>query len=1248
MHPCQDISGNNSKFEGGSFARCEASYVCIECQKSGSLHGHIQLFVQCLHQHTPLVEVLASMKSDGADITAKYLRYKQTVSRQEYYDKDLAEKRLPDVESSWPEYKASKLLISRPKYLTHRDSDNENATASARVLSGKNWLFQFLGCHVQRLQEHKQHHVHLPNEQGVRMPLTHCKRVDDPKKCKADFPRTKWLVDSAVVLCKGLLHRMDMASSGRRSKLGSLHGPMNHESLNGTSPALLAAQQFNSDVQIPYRVPLTADSHSKQCCELCLQEDDELTMVQSFQFGQDAQAGYACDYCSKRQPMAFNEIKECCKGHQDLNEKLQGEARNYVGKRHATRLMSDAYGKGIVRGQCECTHLRAYSKTSDVLHAETFRTSQTESFHGREYFDIVERLNDKKVIGSKAVFAEVDGRNPRRRKVTIRDVATLYGQRPRHPDVWYLSPYEFVMYWSPELASVPLSLGDENNPEHHVKLSDSGVQKLIEKCIELLPGKDYHVKEGGTNWIAFPDSPAASSFRHTWILVRRSRPRTPIFIGSPIPRHSHGEQQRAAAIVMSYFHPWTLRLADEEEHVRFAGHLRTPEQTWQDALQTWLNGSILCLESKQFIGNFLAVHRMRPGDEEEDMCNSDDIVSDEELELSRASLTAALETKVGGKEGEPPATDDHTSGPTHFQNSHSAIERNQEMWSAQLENEKAVVSTFIEPQALQDVLGAAKASQRREHKFGSAATRAHENPTLRELVGATAQNVEIWLTKKKIELNEDGSLVVNAEQFSALEKVAKRVMQELRQAANGDIDFGEPLRWLIHGGPGTGKSHVIKQVKLLFSQVLHWEMGVEYQVVALQAVMADQLGGDTIHHACGIPVYNKGEGETPSKQFEIAKRVLQWRWLIIDEISMVSAKLLATVDVKLRSTVRQIGTQKVGEDNRDRPFGGLNVLLCGDFWQLAPPDGGFLGDIPTQFIQKARKYQPAPTIAHGQALMWGGPEQGVQGVTELVQCERCKDQWLREVQQELREGSLSKNNHKFLHGLPTSVPGSWLNGDVSCGNNACRLLYTAYQDEPLHSFARSRSAKKMKWSTDPAHVLANECEQCKKDRASRCRVAQSQDDFNEEKFLTAPAIFANNDVKYATNKNRAQKYANDKNMAVTFAPAKDTPSHDAMRERPGIAAEKINWLQWHDRDTGNLYGVLPLVHGMPMALTDHVNRNPDKQLLRGKIGYVHSWVVQGEETSGFHNGVRILGKVPKTVFIKYRDCDCILPKACTR
>ena len=71
-----------------------------------------------------------------------------------------------------------------------------------------------------------------------------------------------------------------------------------------------------------------------------------------------------------------------------------------------------------------------------------------------------------------------------------------------------------------------------------------------------------------------------------------------------------------------------------------------------------------------------------------------------------------------------------------------------------------------------------------------------------------------------------------------------------------------------------------------FKNVLGWDVGVQFQVVALQAVMADLLGGDTIHHACGIPVFNKGEaGDTSSQnQANVAKRVLQWRWLIVDEI----------------------------------------------------------------------------------------------------------------------------------------------------------------------------------------------------------------------------------------------------------------------------------------------------------------------------------------------------------------------------
>ena len=292
------------------------------------------------------------------------------------------------------------------------------------------------------------------------MPLAHCRPPDDPSTCKSDFPRKAWLINKAVLLCHGLLEQMKMACTGRRSKLGSLHGPMNQENLNGTSSAMLAAQACNSDVQLPYRLPICQETHSTECQKKCWELCDEKTIVEAVQCSQDAQAGYACDYCSKRQPMAFNEVKECCKGHSDLNQSLAGERLNYVGKRHASRFMSDAYGKGIVRGQAENTNLRAYTKDNAATSAETIKTSQTVSFYGKEYLETVERLNDRKSPNATALFAEIDCRNPRKRKVTIRDVSTLYGQRPKHDDVWRLSPYEFVMYWGPTLTKYPLTLDD--------------------------------------------------------------------------------------------------------------------------------------------------------------------------------------------------------------------------------------------------------------------------------------------------------------------------------------------------------------------------------------------------------------------------------------------------------------------------------------------------------------------------------------------------------------------------------------------------------------------------------------------------------------------------------------------------------------------------------------------------------------------------------------------------------------------
>ena len=102
----------------------------------------------------------------------------------------------------------------------------------------------------------------------------------------------------------------------------------------------------------------------------------------------------------------------------------------------------------------------------------------------------------------------------------------------------------------------------------------------------------------------------------------------------------------------------------------------------------------------------------------------------------------------------------------------------------------------------------------------------------------------------------------------------------------------------------------------LFEGVLKWNIGIEFQVGALQAVMAELIDGVTIHHALGIPVFGKKgdhDGESLQKQMDLAKRFLQWRFLIIDEISMVSARLLTDIDTKLRQLVRQLGTKKTDD-----------------------------------------------------------------------------------------------------------------------------------------------------------------------------------------------------------------------------------------------------------------------------------------------------------------------------------------------
>ena len=145
--------------------------------------------------------------------------------------------------------------------------------------------------------------------------------------------------------------------------------------------------------------------------------------------------------------------------------------------------------------------------------------------------------------------------------------------------------------------------------------------------------------------------------------------------------------------------------------------------------------------------------------------------------------------------------------------------------------------------------------------------------------------------------------------MEVLDVICKRMCVELQEEAS-DIPMSDPLLWLVHGSPGTGKSEVLRLIKKLFLEVCGWQMGLDYQMVAIQAVMAQLWGGDTIHHACGINPFGASKSADASKraaqrQAAVAERVLLWRWFYFDEISMVAAQLLAQVDMKMSSPFRR-------------------------------------------------------------------------------------------------------------------------------------------------------------------------------------------------------------------------------------------------------------------------------------------------------------------------------------------------------
>lgn len=149
----------------------------------------------------------------------------------------------------------------------------------------------------------------------------------------------------------------------------------------------------------------------------------------------------------------------------------------------------------------------------------------------------------------------------------------------------------------------------------------------------------------------------------------------------------------------------------------------------------------------------------------------------------------------------------------------------------------------------------------------------------------------------------------------------------------------------LTGAAGTGKTVLLREL----IEQLKRKHGVQNHisrhenrvlVTATTGLAAYHIGGQTYHSALGLFSLIKKNPKTKTKNLN-SRKITVWKQckvLIIDEVSMMEAGILDLID----RTARDIRKNSL-------PFGGIQVILCGDFFQLPPVDNKSLKQITKKY-----------------------------------------------------------------------------------------------------------------------------------------------------------------------------------------------------------------------------------------------------------------------------------------------------------
>lgn len=286
---------------------------------------------------------------------------------------------------------------------------------------------------------------------------------------------------------------------------------------------------------------------------------------------------------------------------------------------------------------------------------------------------------------------------------------------------------------------------------------------------------------------------------------------------------------------------------------------------------------------------------------------------------------------------------------------------------------------------------------------------------------------------------------LNKEQMIAFRIAAERFRQTL---SSGDAErSGPPLKMIMTGPGGTGKTHV---VNALCELMRCYNSSHKIRFLAPTGAAAVLIGGQTIHSGFGIKPQSKSRksdadtNDDNSVQYTVSEKKkaelrAEWKnvdFVLIDEVSMVSAELLCDLDAVLRFA-----------KERNEWFGGINIIFSGDFYQHRPVKQRSL-IVPVKAANRTKKNSGSDTLAakqcHGR-IAW----KQVDTVVELHQQKRMEvDKNFAKAVQNLRLRSCDEDDLALFnscvikgpenpHGVDLCSP-EWANVTVLVDKNVTR------------------------------------------------------------------------------------------------------------------------------------------------------------------------------------------------------------------